>query len=378
LTGIDTTAPGPVPPHGARAGKPGSRKLRQRLRWIGITLASYLVDTLFLSLFAWAGTIPASLPLIYGLAGLLMCSGSYVVFSKGWHLRFSEAGVSSVEIMLASLLQCGVVVLAPQIAFPYLGNLFAVLSFGVLQLSLRQSALIWAVVTAAVGVTLFSVRERLGIPTSSPFELVLVWLYFATIIGRSASLSVFAHDLRVKLLDSKRALEAAVEQVRQLAIHDELTGAFNRRHMMARLQEEQARFERSRSPYCVALFDLDRFKSINDTHGHGVGDSVLKAFAAAAGKTSRETDTFGRFGGEEFLLILVETPLAPALRAVERIRERMRDAPWTDIVPGLKVTASVGVAESRPGESAEALLHRADAALYDAKHGGRDRVASSV
>lgn len=361
----------------AAAGDPrGDRKQRQRIRWIGITLASYTLDTLFLALFAHAGTVPALVPLAYGSAALAICSLSLLFFSAGWNQRFSESGVSAFEIAVASLLQCAVVWLAPEIAFPYLANLFAVLAFGVLQLSLRQFALIWAIVTAATGIALLPNAARLGIPAATPFELTLAWLYFASILGRCAFLSVFAHGLRMRLGESKRKLQAALEQVRQLAIQDELTGLYNRRHIVARLRDECVRFERTRAPFSVALFDLDRFKSINDTHGHGAGDRVLKAFALAAGATIRTTDTFGRYGGEEFLLVLVETPLDPAIRAIERIRERMRETPWREIAPGLNVTVSVGVAESRPGEGVESLLSRADVALYAAKDSGRDRVVA--
>ena len=350
------------------------RKQRQGIRWIGLILAFYALDTLFLVLFVFAGTIQILVPLVYGIAALVISATSFLFVSAGWNRRFSESSVSTLQIVLASLLQCVVVGLAPGIAFPYLANLFAVLSFGVLQLSLRQFALVWVIVTAAAGIAIFSNAKHLGIPTATPFELTLVWLNFASILGRCAFLSFFAHGLREKLGDSKRRLELALDQVRGLAIRDQLTGAYNRRHMIAQLQNEGVRFERSKAPFSVALFDLDHFKSINDTHGHGTGDCVLKTFASSAIESIRIIDTFARYGGEEFLLILVETPLPRAVQAVERIRERMREVSWIDIAPGLSVTVSVGVAESRPGETAEDLLCRADAAMYQAKRGGRDRV----
>lgn len=125
------------------------------------------------------------------------------------------------------------------------------------------------------------------------------------------------------------------------------------------------------------MFDLDHFKAVNDTHGHGAGDAVLKAFARIAGETVRTTDLFGRYGGEEFLLVMPATPLAMAVAAVERIREGMRAADWAGIAPGLNVTASVGVAEAHGEYVAEALLHEADLALYEAKRSGRNRAVAA-
>lgn len=353
------------------------RQRAQRLRWVGITLASYAVDTLFLSLFVLAGTIGAGVPLAYGLAAVLISAASYLYYSSAWCRRFAESSSSTAEMFVAMLLQSMVVWLAPQIAFPYLANLLTVLSFGALQLTLRQFALVWAVGAAGAGLALAAHGAELGIPTASRFELLLVWLYFATVLGRCVYLSVAAQALRLKLQDSRQRLAAALDQVQQIAIRDELTGAFNRRYMMGRLREEGARFERTGQTFSVALFDLDHFKAVNDTHGHGAGDAVLKDFARIAGESIRATDLFGRYGGEEFLLLMPATPRAQAVQAVERIRAGMRDADWAAIAAGLNVTASVGVAESHGEHTAEALLHEADLALYEAKRSGRNRAVAA-
>jgi diguanylate cyclase (GGDEF)-like protein len=120
--------------------------------------------------------------------------------------------------------------------------------------------------------------------------------------------------------------------------------------------------------------DLDHFKAINDGHGHAVGDEVLRTYAAAVQAVMRDTDIFGRYGGEEFLLILTATAPAGASVALERIGAALAACDWQAIAPGLAVTQSVGVAGYRPGESVEQLLKRADDALYEAKGAGRDRV----
>lgn len=350
---------------------------RERVRWVGVSLASYAVDTLFLTLFVFAGTIGASVPLAYGLGAVAMSAAAFLYHSSAWRRRFEESNSSTAEMAVAMLLQSMVVWMAPQIAFPYLANLLTVLSFGALQLSLRQFALVWMVGAGGAGIAIAAHGEQLGIPVATRFELLLVWLYFATVLGRCAYLSIAAQALRMKLRDSRQRLTVALGQVQQLAIRDELTGVYNRRHVTSRLREELSRFERTGQVFCVALFDLDHFKSVNDTHGHSAGDAVLKAFAGLADETIRNTDLFGRYGGEEFLLLLPATSQALALQAVERLRERMRATDWGAIAPGLNVTASVGVAESRENVAAEALLNEADLALYEAKHNGRDRVVAA-
>lgn len=350
------------------------RRQRERIRWVGFVLASYAVDTLFLALFALAGTIGPTVPLAYGLGAACVSAASYLFHSSSWGPRFDASRASAAEMVVAVLLQSMVVWLAPQIAFPYLANLLTVLSFGALQLTLRQFALVWLVGCAGAGIAIAAHGGQLGIPAAGSLELLLVWLYFTTVLGRCVLISVAAQSLRRKLDDSRNKLAIALGQVQQLAIRDELTGAFNRRHMMERLREESARFERTGQAYCVAMLDLDHFKSINDTHGHGAGDAVLRQFARIASETIRTTDLFGRYGGEEFLLLMTATTQAMAVQAVERIRMRLHAADWAGIAPGLNVTVSIGVAESCGGCTTEALLHEADQALYQAKRSGRNRV----
>jgi diguanylate cyclase (GGDEF)-like protein len=161
--------------------------------------------------------------------------------------------------------------------------------------------------------------------------------------------------------------------VQRLASRDELTRALNRRALIAALERERSRAERSGTPFCIAMIDLDHFKVVNDTFGHAAGDAVLRAVADTVHETMRATDVFGRYGGEEFLLILVGTPPQTALEAVERVRLAVAARDWRAIVPDARVTMSAGIAGFRKGETVEQLLHRADLALYQAKHTGRNR-----
>jgi diguanylate cyclase (GGDEF)-like protein len=277
--------------------------------------------------------------------------------------------------MVASFaLQLGVLALAPQLAFPLLANLFTVFAFGAIWLTVRATVFAWAIGAGLAGIVLFAVAERAGMPTATLFERTLVWLFFTLTLGRFVLLSSNATAMRTRLFDSRHKLAQSLEQVQALVRFDELTRVLNRRSLIERLEEEKSRAERTGTPFSVALLDLDNFKAVNDTYGHAVGDEVLKAFAATVQESMRDADVFGRYGGEEFLLILVATEPASAGNPLERVRAAVARRDWGAIAPGLALTVSVGVAGYSNAETLAQVLHRADLALYEAKRVGRDRV----
>lgn len=156
---------------------------------------------------------------------------------------------------------------------------------------------------------------------------------------------------------------------------DPLTGLRTRRGMNEALEREANRFQRSGQPFCLALCDIDKFKSVNDTYGHDIGDRVLGAFAAVISRGIRSFDEAFRMGGEEFLVCLKETVVGEAYRVVERLRVDLMN---TAIPIGegreLRITASFGLVQADPEASVEELIVRADKALYQAKNSGRNRV----
>ena len=177
------------------------------------------------------------------------------------------------------------------------------------------------------------------------------------------------------------ALWAALGQLHMMlrlyrqATRDPLTGLFNRRALIERMQQQLLALDRRGQPFALLMLDLDRFKRINDTHGHQLGDQVLETVAGVLRDASRETDVAGRWGGEEFLVALPGTMLEDAREVAERLREQIRATP----VPlpdggSLTVTASIGLATREPGEALDDLVLRADEALYAAKAAGRDCV----
>jgi diguanylate cyclase (GGDEF)-like protein len=165
----------------------------------------------------------------------------------------------------------------------------------------------------------------------------------------------------------------AREQMRHFAEHDDLTGLWNHRIIIERLGQEVDRSRREASPVGVILVDLDHFKRVNDTCGHPAGDLVLKEVAAIFQRSVRSYDWVGRYGGEEFLLILPGSSFAGARLRAEQLRMAVQEAYIHDGERAIPVTASFGVASGFPSNY-EALIHAADGALYRAKDNGRNCV----
>jgi diguanylate cyclase (GGDEF)-like protein len=174
------------------------------------------------------------------------------------------------------------------------------------------------------------------------------------------------------LLGRLRERESAGE-LERLSVTDALTGLYNRRYLMGTLASEAQRARRLRRPFSVLLMDVDRFKQYNDTHGHLAGDAALTKVAEILRKQTRAVDCVARYGGEEFLVLLLETTVATAALVAERIRVRVA----AEAFGGGRMTVSIGVAECPAhGDTPESLIGSADAAMYQAKAGGRDRVVA--
>jgi diguanylate cyclase len=173
-------------------------------------------------------------------------------------------------------------------------------------------------------------------------------------------------------------LEQRAETLSHLSVRDGLTGLFNRRHFEEALGLELQRARSFGQTVCLALLDIDHFKRINDGFSHVVGDAVLRTVAQVLQKELRASDVAARYGGEEFVLILPHTSLDGARIAAEKVRVAIATSSWSHLTPGREVTASMGLAEWKPGESSTDFVRRADQALYAAKTSGRNRVRSSV
>jgi len=177
----------------------------------------------------------------------------------------------------------------------------------------------------------------------------------------------------------QKKLVAAEEIIREMAITDELTRLRNRRFLLTRLREELDRANRYRHPLSCIFFDADHFKRINDAYGHEAGDAVLKAISATSQEQCRQTDILGRYGGEEFLMILPETDLAQASALAERLRQAIENQTSLVDQHQIRVTATFGVACYSPETTATQpdlsdFIKQADTAMLEAKKAGRNRV----
>ena len=171
--------------------------------------------------------------------------------------------------------------------------------------------------------------------------------------------------------------ETLVAELAELSVRDPLTGLHNRRHADDEIPRLVASAERHGQSLALAMADLDHFKVINDAHSYSVGDEVLRAFARILSQNARATDLVVRYGGEEFLLVMPQTTLEHALVVCERLRRAVSEHEWGAIVPGLRVTVSVGVASTVQSAGLVTLVSSADSALHQAKRGGRDRVVAT-
>lgn len=189
----------------------------------------------------------------------------------------------------------------------------------------------------------------------------------------------------LELLDSITSLAAiaierarSTEQLHRMATMDQLTGIPNRRHFLTLGRREVERGHRSGLPLTLCMIDVDKFKAVNDTHGHAVGDTVLRQTAALLARSIRTVDICGRLGGEEFVALLPEADLAVAAQVAERLREDIAQARVVLAEQReVGVTISVGICQLREAETLEQLMMRADQALYAAKHAGRNRLVSA-
>lgn len=181
-----------------------------------------------------------------------------------------------------------------------------------------------------------------------------------------------------ELQEKNGALMRALEKLNNQATHDELTGLYNRRFILQRLENELQDIRRYHTVCSIALLDIDHFKLVNDRYGHGIGDLVLKGFANRIQRELRQGDVFARYGGEEFLLVLPMTELEAAGKLVDRLRQLIEDSPIIGDPVTIHAQCSFGVAQMLPEEPVHDSIARADQALYRAKEKGRNRVELAI
>jgi len=171
------------------------------------------------------------------------------------------------------------------------------------------------------------------------------------------------------------SLRASSREFERLSLEDALTGISNRRFAESSLASLLKTTKETRRPLSVVFIDVDHFKHVNDTHSHKVGDQVLKTIAGTLRNVVREGDTAARLAGDEFLLILPDTPLRDATLVADRLRSTVAELNWPELAPGLHVTISAGIGQAEPNDTVESLLNKSDAHMYEQK--GRTRLGAT-
>ena len=307
--------------------------------------ASYGIDALLLWLYYLAGTTGASTSVVYLLAGLGWTGLTLAMSENHFNERFKDHYLTVPQSIVSTSIQLSAIYLAPEVGYYFACIIFIVLGFGALRMSARQTGMVWTF--AAIGLTaVFSCTDKpIAMPMATPAERNIALLCFVTALGRCAFTGLYGASLREALYRRGNELKAAHARIEELAQTDELTGVLNRRYITKALNDEAERAQRTGTPLSVAIIDLDFFKRINDTYGHPAGDEVLKSIAIAFNANIRQVDRLGRYGGEEFLLVLPDSGEHDAVAALDRLRKIVALLDWNAISDTLKVTISAGVAQ---------------------------------
>jgi diguanylate cyclase len=335
---------------------------------------SYLLDAGILALYFYAGTTTLSVSLVYLICGFTATAIALYLSEIHFNDRFKDHYLTVPICACAMTIQLGAIYFAPEVGFYFICILFVILGFGALRMSALQTAYVWTYSTIGLTALFLLSNKAIAMPMSTWTDRALALACFVTALGRFASTGLYGSAMREALYKRGKELREAHARIEELAQVDELTGLLNRRYIMKSLDEELIRSQRSGPPCSVAIIDLDFFKRINDEFGHPVGDEALRTFAMALFANIRTIDRLGRYGGEEFLLVMPDTALDEAVRTLDRLRLTIAGLDWAAICGNMSLTMSAGVCAVRQDASADDILARADAALYRAKDAGRNCV----
>jgi diguanylate cyclase (GGDEF)-like protein len=349
------------------------RKLHRMLQyWAGTAVMYTIVIGLMFGPAALAGHAEARAICLYVAAGVAVF---YPVVRIGARVGLAATTLAGLQgIFSISCHVWGYSIAGPLRGVTLVG-LPVIVVFCIFALRPRQTLMLTAFNLGVMGATMWwhAAHDPLHFPPAAEavnFAVVAVGSLAVTLLTGEMS------KLRARLKTQKDELLAALDTIRTLATIDELTKLTNRRHMNELLAQEERRRDACGGPTCIAVLDIDFFKRINDHFGHATGDNVLRSFAQAARAELREGDVLARWGGEEFLLMLPDTPAAGARVVLERMRARVAALEPCDGHEH-RVSFSAGLSVWETDETIVDAVNRADKALYAAKAAGRDRVVEA-
>jgi len=347
---------------------------KQRLRITrSLMAANVFVACVFLQMYAaWVGFMDVEDVKRLSGAIVLNIVGWYLFLRSGLNQRFEDPAMTLPQILSALTIIVGAYSVTGPVHGSTMMLLALVLVFGIFNMKQRGARIAGGYTVVLMGIAM-AIKMRTD-PVNYPFKLEIAhFVLTAAIVPTISALAAQLSSLRAKLQAQKDELANALIRIQILATRDELTGLLNRRHMIEVLSQHRKRLERSgHHRFCLALLDIDHFKRINDTYGHGVGDEVLRNFAKVVQSGLRDTDVLARWGGEEFLVLLNDTSPELANVGLERARYMLAEATLVPALPELKPTFSAGLTAYNDLEPLDVCIERADRALYKAKDGGRN------
>jgi diguanylate cyclase (GGDEF)-like protein len=345
---------------------------RRRLTVALMTACVYLTCAAILVYGAKIGLFHAEGANLLALACVATPALFFVLIRSGFNLKFSHPSLALPQAICGQTLVIAAYAVSGPVHPSTLILLANVMVFGMFEMNTARVWKLMAYSIAVLGmVMVWSVHRD---PLTYPARLQLIYFVLtATVLPSISSLSIQLRQMRERLRMQKAELESALHQIRRAATHDELTGLPNRRHMLTLLAEHVTRHERGGPDFMVALVDMDYFKQVNDSFGHRVGDEALTCFAKQARLHLRSTDIVGRWGGEEFLVILPESPPGDPNIGIERLRGALAVTEVSRTAPHLRLAFSSGLTRYVAGEEIDDVIERADRALYAAKAAGRNR-----
>ena len=350
--------------------------LRLRLRQTSLAMALMTISVLMLHYAVYVTRGHRGLPLwawtVYSLGGMALI---YATIRSGWSLRFADPSLTTLQIafaITAAALGYAQAGLLRGAVFPVLT---LILMFGMFQLRARGAYALSLFALALFGAVMAAMAAWQPVAYPPAVEIGH-FVMLGCMLPAVATLTARLSRIRWRLSQQREELARALAQLQAIATRDELTGLPNRRQMQALMDQELLRSLRHHHDFCIAVVDLDHFKRVNDEHGHAAGDAVLRAFAQAGQAAMRATDVLARWGGEEFLVLLPDTSMPPALGGMERLRQHVAALQIDVGEAKVSITVSIGLTGHRRSDTLAETLARADQLLYRAKAEGRNRTCT--
>jgi diguanylate cyclase len=350
-----------------------------RLKRFLIGTVTYLMNASFVFVCWWMGYFSGQV--VAGYLSLLLANNVlvFLLLRTGVNRRFADPSLTFFQMALGTLSGLYLMYFARDFRSVFVLLGVSMYIFGMFRFKTRDFVYLTAFLLSGYALLIYALHQfrpdetKLGLETVQWMATLVTLAQFTILAGYIGGLRRKVRENNIALGERNAQLEAALQRISDMAIRDELTGTYNRRYLMERIAEEAQRCVRNGSVFSICVMDIDFFKKVNDTYGHLAGDVILRSVALCASSALRQTDFFGRFGGEEFLMVMTDTPADGALICAERVRKNIEQLQFPDIGGDLKVSISIGIAEHIRNSDPTETFKRSDSALYLAKERGRNK-----